>query len=98
MRGRSDWSLNPAVMMANALTAFVLNLAVFLLIGKTSALTMNIAGVCTDHEHCRCVRVIVTLHRCALRQATLHHVALRLCTSALCVGAFCTTVLCTRSL
>ena len=32
----------------NALTAFALNLAVFLLIGKTSALTMNIAGVIKD--------------------------------------------------
>lgn len=42
---RTDWTLNYSVMLANALTAFVLNLAVFLLIGKTSALTMNIAGV-----------------------------------------------------
>ena len=32
-------------MVANASTAFFLNLAVFLLIGKTSALTMNNAGV-----------------------------------------------------
>ena len=30
------------------MTAFLLNLAVFLLIGKTSALTMNIAGVIKD--------------------------------------------------
>ncbi|KAF5834994.1 triose-phosphate transporter family-domain-containing protein [Dunaliella salina] len=44
----SDWSFNPSIMLANALTAFVLNLAVFLLIGKTSALTMNIAGVIKD--------------------------------------------------
>lgn len=40
--------LRPAVLLANALAAFVLNLAVFLLIGKTSALTMNIAGVIKD--------------------------------------------------
>ena len=36
------------MLMLNALTAFALNLAVFLLIGKTSALTMNIAGVIKD--------------------------------------------------
>ena len=30
------------------MAAFLLNLAVFLLIGKTSALTMNIAGVIKD--------------------------------------------------
>lgn len=45
---RTDWVFNPSVMVANALAAFVLNLAVFLLIGKTSALTMNIAGVIKD--------------------------------------------------
>ena len=48
MRGRHDWIFNPSVMLANAMTAFILNLAVFLLIGKTSALTMNIAGVIKD--------------------------------------------------
>lgn len=32
------------VLLSNALCAFALNLAVFLLIGKTSALTMNMAG------------------------------------------------------
>merc|ERR1711915_698731 len=32
----------------NSLCAFALNLAVFLLIGKTSALTMNVAGVVKD--------------------------------------------------
>ncbi|KAF8072357.1 putative sugar phosphate/phosphate translocator [Scenedesmus sp. PABB004] len=36
------------VLLSNALAAFALNLAVFLLIGKTSALTMNIAGVIKD--------------------------------------------------
>ncbi|KAK9825826.1 hypothetical protein WJX81_000501 [Elliptochloris bilobata] len=44
----ADLNLNPAVLLANALSAFALNLAVFLLIGKTSALTMNIAGVIKD--------------------------------------------------
>lgn len=48
IRTRTDWVFNPSVMVANALTAFILNLAVFLLIGKTSALTMNIAGVIKD--------------------------------------------------
>ncbi len=38
----------PALLLVNALCAFALNLAVFLLIGKTSALTMNIAGVIKD--------------------------------------------------
>lgn len=44
----SDWVFRPSVFLANALTAFFLNLTVFLLIGKTSALTMNIAGVIKD--------------------------------------------------
>ena len=48
MRSTDTWMLRPAVMVANAATAFCLNLAVFLLIGKTSALTMNIAGVIKD--------------------------------------------------
>mmetsp|Transcript_7911 Transcript_7911/g.16979 ORF Transcript_7911/g.16979 Transcript_7911/m.16979 type:complete len:399 (+) Transcript_7911:320-1516(+) len=48
MKASHDWVFNPSVMLANALTAFILNLAVFLLIGKTSALTMNIAGVIKD--------------------------------------------------
>ena len=39
-----DWNM----LIFNALCAFALNLAVFLLIGKTSALTMNIAGVIKD--------------------------------------------------
>ena len=41
-------AIYPTVFMSNALAAFALNLAVFLLIGKTSALTMNIAGVIKD--------------------------------------------------
>lgn len=40
--------IDHAVLLGNGLIAFSLNLAVFLLIGKTSALTMNIAGVIKD--------------------------------------------------
>lgn len=39
---------NLLTLLMNASAAFILNLAVFLLIGKTSALTMNIAGVIKD--------------------------------------------------
>lgn len=41
-------AVSPMHMLANAMAAFGLNMAVFLLIGKTSALTMNIAGVVKD--------------------------------------------------
>ncbi|PRW59075.1 sugar phosphate phosphate translocator [Chlorella sorokiniana] len=40
--------ISPFIFVTNALAAFGLNMAVFLLIGKTSALTMNIAGVAKD--------------------------------------------------
>lgn len=40
--------ISPLHMVANATAAFGLNMAVFLLIGKTSALTMNIGGVVKD--------------------------------------------------
>lgn len=39
--------LQPVLLLGNAMAAFALNLAVYLLIGKTSALTMNLAGVQT---------------------------------------------------
>jgi len=39
---------DPTIFISNAGAAFGLNLGVFLLIGKTSALTMNIAGVVKD--------------------------------------------------
>jgi hypothetical protein len=48
MASMTNWNLNMSVMLANAMAALMLNLAVFLLIGKTSALTMNIAGVIKD--------------------------------------------------
>lgn len=44
MQASPDWSFRWESMLSNALTALALNVAVFLLIGKTSALTMNIAG------------------------------------------------------
>eukprot|EP01026_Neomeris_dumetosa_P049693 TRINITY_DN43466_c0_g1_i7.p1 TRINITY_DN43466_c0_g1~~TRINITY_DN43466_c0_g1_i7.p1 ORF type:complete len:312 (+),score=5.68 TRINITY_DN43466_c0_g1_i7:164-1099(+) len=44
----TTWRFIPSAFFANGLAAFLLNLAVFLLIGKTSALTMNIAGVIKD--------------------------------------------------
>ncbi len=40
--------IKPGLVVASALAAFALNVSVFLLIGKTSALTMNIAGVVKD--------------------------------------------------
>ncbi|GBG80439.1 hypothetical protein CBR_g30903 [Chara braunii] len=43
-----SWSPDYFIFTTNAAVAFALNLAVFLLIGKTSALTMNIAGVVKD--------------------------------------------------
>ena len=39
---------NPYVLLLNCCCAFVLNIAVFLLVGKTSALTMNVSGVIKD--------------------------------------------------
>ena len=43
-----DVNVNPAVLLSNATLAFALNVSVYLLIGKTSALTMNVAGVLKD--------------------------------------------------
>ena len=43
-----DVNLNPGVLLSNATLAFALNISVYLLIGKTSALTMNVAGVIKD--------------------------------------------------
>eukprot|EP00898_Chlorokybus_atmophyticus_P005990 jgi/Chlat1/6392/Chrsp44S05840 len=47
---RNDTTLHwdSSIFLSNAGVAFLLNLAVFLLIGKTSALTMNVAGVVKD--------------------------------------------------
>ena len=46
MEGKAKFP--PVLLLLNALCALALNLAVFMLIGKTSALTMNIAGVVKD--------------------------------------------------
>ncbi|KAJ8461192.1 hypothetical protein OPV22_034118 [Ensete ventricosum] len=50
LRARPAASIRPDLLIfgTNSLCAFALNLAVFLLVGKTSALTMNIAGVVKD--------------------------------------------------
>lgn len=40
--------LDVPIFVSNAAAAFGLNMSVFMLIGKTSALTMNIAGVIKD--------------------------------------------------
>ncbi|KAG6534866.1 probable sugar phosphate/phosphate translocator At5g25400 [Zingiber officinale] len=50
LRARSTASLRPDLLVfgTNSFCAFALNLAVFLLVGKTSALTMNVAGVVKD--------------------------------------------------
>ncbi|KAJ6802761.1 plastidic phosphate translocator-like protein 1 [Iris pallida] len=47
---RAAASFHPDLLIfgTNSLCAFALNLAVFLLVGKTSALTMNVAGVVKD--------------------------------------------------
>lgn len=42
------WKTGPGMLLCSAAAAFGLNIAVFMLIGKTSALTMNVAGVVKD--------------------------------------------------
>ncbi|CAN4081544.1 unnamed protein product [Withania somnifera] len=48
LRDNSSFQFDFAIFGTNSLCAFALNLAVFLLVGKTSALTMNVAGVVKD--------------------------------------------------
>ncbi|XP_073315190.1 probable sugar phosphate/phosphate translocator At2g25520 [Primulina huaijiensis] len=48
LRQRSGFHFDFAIFGTNSLCAFALNLAVFLLVGRTSALTMNVAGVVKD--------------------------------------------------
>lgn len=48
LRDNSSFHLDFAIFGTNSACAFALNLAVFLLVGKTSALTMNVAGVVKD--------------------------------------------------
>ena len=53
-------NFSPLIFLTNAGAAFALNMSVFMLIGRTSALTMNVAGVikvrhqtawCLPHLH-----------------------------------------------
>ncbi|XP_057536662.1 probable sugar phosphate/phosphate translocator At2g25520 [Amaranthus tricolor] len=48
LRDSSSFHLDWFIFGTNSFCAFALNLAVFLLVGKTSALTMNVAGVVKD--------------------------------------------------
>jgi len=48
LRQKSSFEFDFLVFGTNSFCAFALNLAVFLLVGKTSALTMNVAGVVKD--------------------------------------------------
>lgn len=48
LRDSSSFHLEWFIFGTNSVCAFALNLAVFLLVGKTSALTMNVAGVVKD--------------------------------------------------
>ncbi|KAJ8527897.1 hypothetical protein K7X08_015348 [Anisodus acutangulus] len=48
LKDTSSFHLDWLIFGTNSLSAFALNLAVFLLVGKTSALTMNVAGVVKD--------------------------------------------------
>lgn len=43
-----QWKVGPGILLLSAAAAFALNCSIFLLIGKTSALTMNLAGVAKD--------------------------------------------------
>lgn len=45
---KHDWKVGPVMLLCSAAAAFALNCAVFMLVGKTSALTMNVAGVMKD--------------------------------------------------
>ncbi|CAA2988931.1 probable sugar phosphate phosphate translocator At2g25520 [Olea europaea subsp. europaea] len=48
LKQKSGFHFDFVIFGTNSLCAFALNLAVFLLVGKTSALTMNVAGVVKD--------------------------------------------------
>lgn len=48
LKENSSFHFDFVIFGTNSLCAFALNLAVFLLVGKTSALTMNVAGVVKD--------------------------------------------------
>ncbi|MBA0574279.1 hypothetical protein Golob_001499, partial [Gossypium lobatum] len=48
LKDTSSFDFDFVIFGTNSFCAFALNLAVFLLVGKTSALTMNVAGVVKD--------------------------------------------------
>ncbi|KAK1259049.1 putative sugar phosphate/phosphate translocator [Acorus gramineus] len=48
LKETSSFHFDYFIFGTNSLCAFALNLAVFLIVGKTSALTMNVAGVVKD--------------------------------------------------
>ncbi|KZV20038.1 putative sugar phosphate/phosphate translocator-like [Dorcoceras hygrometricum] len=48
LKENSSFHFDYVIFASNSFCAFALNLAVFLLVGKTSALTMNVAGVVKD--------------------------------------------------
>lgn len=48
IRGATTLVINVPLLLGSSASAFALNMAVFLLIGRSSALTMNIAGVVKD--------------------------------------------------
>lgn len=45
MKNDPHFTFDTSLMLLNCLAAYGLNLSVFMLIGRTSALTMNVAGV-----------------------------------------------------
>ena len=58
---------NPLIFVTNAAAAFALNMSVFMLIGRTSALTMNVAGVIKVYLslQCQLIKVLeVVAERC----------------------------------
>lgn len=77
-------NFNPIIFLTNASAAFALNMSVFMLIGRTSALTMNVAGVVKVNSHlyftattpmivlisrvCDWQKYCVALHACCLSQ------------------------------
>lgn len=43
-----QWQIGLGTLLCSAAAAFALNCSIYVLIGKTSALTMNVAGVVKD--------------------------------------------------
>jgi hypothetical protein len=60
---------DPLLLLANAASAFCLNIAVYMLIGSTSALTLNVAGAGHPRKLCHCD----ALHLSSPFQRGCHH-------------------------